>query len=214
MRISETFYSISGEGVHAGIPAMFIRLQGCNLRCGYCDTKYAQDPSGGIELKADEIVSNNKSRWVVITGGEPLMQEGELELLVDTLHLQKKKVEIETNGSFHPPIWFRSADSWSVDVKCPCSGLSYGTFKTQWLTKLRKQDQLKFVVGAVEDLRFVNSFISSSRVRPTLLISPMTNDDGKWNTEWLQQCTEFCKENDVRLSLQLHKIIWGNKRGV
>jgi len=228
MKVNEVFYSLSGEGVHAGIPTVFIRLQGCNLRCSYCDTGYALDPTGGEEMTQDEVLSRIAGwilgRWVLITGGEPLLQGDEVGVLVNRLQFRGRSVEVETNGSIDPPNWARLVDSWSVDVKCPSSGPAYGVFRAEWLRKLRKQDQLKFVVGTQEDLDFVVSgFLGGTKLRPVILISPVTGVllDKKqgtveeyWNREWLQKCAEFCKEQNVRMSLQLHKLIWGDKKGV
>ena len=223
MKISEIFYSISGEGVHAGIPTVFVRLAGCNLDCSYCDTRYARD---GEELTPMQIVGRVRSfssrcGWVMITGGEPLTQD--IFELVRQLKGSRYSIEIETNGSIDPPMdWFKYVDSWVPDVKCPSSGSSYGSFRTKWLKKLRKQDSLKFVVGTQEDLDFVRGFLNDVRIRPTILISPVTGvllnkKEGTveeyWFKPWLQECAEFCKEQNVRMSLQLHKIIYGNERG-
>lgn len=224
MLISEIFASLSGEGIHAGIPTVFIRLAGCNLDCSFCDAQYAR--KGGEDmtpLQIDDRVKNFNSKygWTVITGGEPLVQD--VFELVRQLKGSRYKVEIETNGSVDPPFWFKLVDCWSVDVKCPSSGPAYGTFRRRWLTKLRKQDQLKFVVGTQEDLDFVKGFLSGARLRPTILVSPIAgillNKKEKtveeyWNREWLQEVAELCLEQNVRMSLQLHKIIWGNKKGV
>lgn len=227
MKVCEIFHSLSGEGVHAGIPTVFVRLVGCNLRCNYCDTQYAWE--GGKQLSTEQILERiyelSKSvRWVLITGGEPLFQSVEVGVLVRKLRFRNYMVEIETNGSIGPPTkWFSEVDCWSVDVKCPSSGSSYGTFRTEWLRKLRKQDQLKFVVGTQEDLDFVRGFLNDTLLKPTVLISPMAGVlvnkkegviEEYWNREWLQECAEFCKEQDVRMSLQSHKVIWGNKEGV
>lgn len=219
MKISEIFYSISGEGIHAGTPTVLVRLQGCNLRCDYCDTEYALDPLGGEELSMMQIVSRlqlNPTAPVLITGGEPLLQS-EVGGLAAAICGRRIEVEIETNGSLDPPLWFELVDSWNVDVKCPSSGPAYGTFRTEWLRKLRKQDQLKFVVGTQEDLGFVRGFLNDTRIKPIVLVSPIAevgNPLGNWNREWLQEVAEFCKERNVRMSLQLHKVIWGSRRGV
>ena len=231
MKVSEIFFSISGEGRNAGIPTVFVRLAGCNLDCTYCDTQYARE--GGDELTVDEVVKKVKvvkkvrgfreSGWCLITGGNPLYQVGDVHKLVQELKDAAYLVEIEENGSIDPPVWFGIVDSWVTDVKCPSSGPSYGSFRTGWLKKLRKQDSLKFVVGTQEDLDFVRGFLNNTRLRPTVLVSPVTGillnkKEGTiseyWNREWLQECTEFCKVQNVRLSLQIHKIIYGDKRGV
>ncbi len=227
MRVNEIFYSLSGEGVHAGIPTVFVRLVGCNLDCTYCDTQYALDPKDAEELTFLDIIGCvnkfmlGEAGWVLITGGEPLTHYCK-ELVIE-LRRRLYRVEIETNGSIDPPGWFNLVHCWSVDVKCPSSGLSYGSFRPRWLKRLRKQDQLKFVVGTQEDLDFVKGFLNEVSIKPTVLISPITvlMQDKKqgtvqeyWNRDWLQECADFCKEHDVRMSLQLHKIVYGDKKGV
>jgi len=227
MKVSGVFYSISGEGIHVGIPTVFIRLAGCDLDCTWCDTRYAQKPEQGEEVDVTDVMKRvrgfKNDGWVLITGGNPLCQMGAVRDLVNALKAGRYLVEVEENGSIDPPEWSMLVDSWSVDVKCPSSGPSYGTFRRRWLTRLRKQDQLKFVVGTQEDLNFVRGFLNGARLRPTILISPIVD----WEVyhdidpalrglqlEWLQEVAEFCKELSVRMSLQLHRIIWENKEGV
>lgn len=228
MRINEIFYSIQGEGVHQGIPMVFVRLQGCNLipHCSYCDTKYAQADKEGKEVSVDYVVEEVTKLlpyykgWVCITGGEPLWQEEELEKLVRKLKQGGYQITIETNGSFKLPRWYTLVDSWSADIKCPSSGVC-GVSREDWL-HTRICDQIKLVVGNTEDLIFVQGVIKRPP-SPTVLVSPITNIliDGAelrmeeyWNREWLQEVWEFCLENRVRWSLQQHKIVWGNKIGV
>ena len=221
MKINETFYSLSGEGTSMGVPTIFVRLSGCNLDCTHCDTQYAQECKE--ELSVSEIMSRlqlNPIAPLLITGGEPLVQADEVGNLV--FATGRRRTEIETNGSIDPPSWFKDVDCWSVDVKCPSSG-SYGSFKTKWLRRMRKRDQLKFVVGTLEDLDFVKGFLNGTNLKSTVLISPMASIllnkkegiiEEYWNREWLQEVAEFCKEQNVRMSLQLHKIIYGDVRGV
>ncbi len=223
MRINEIFYSLSGEGTSMGVPAIFVRLSGCNLNCSYCDTQYAQEYRE--DLRVTQIVLRlqlNPIVPLIITGGEPLVQADEVGNLV--FATSGRRTEIETNGSIDPPkSWFKDVGCWSVDVKCPSSGPSYGSFKTKWLKRLRKQDQLKFVVGTQEDLDFVKGFLNGMTLKPTVLISPMASIllnkkegiiEEYWNREWLQEVAEFCKEQNARMSLQLHKIIYGDRKGV
>ena len=231
MKVTEIFVSLSGEGVHAGIPTVFVRLTGCNLRCVYCDTKYAFE--GGEGLTPAQIVDrvrrfNSKCKWAMITGSEPLLSnEHDLFELVRQLKGLEYSIEIETNGSIDPPPagsfgWFSLVDSWNVDVKCPSSGPAYGSFRRRWLTKLRKRDQLKFVVGTEEDLNFVRGFLNGNRCRATKLISPMLpnspnsqfGDVLMSQRPWLQTVWEFCVKNNVRWSFQQHKLVFGNKKGV
>ena len=208
MRIQSIYYSISGEGVHAGIPSLIIRLQGCNLRCTWCDTAYSQDPKEGVEIPVATILEKTPwPRWALITGGEPLVQFRELSALVSGLRRCGVRVEIETNGSIAPPSWWQAVESWSVDIKCPsssmCGNSNYAWFGT------RECDQIKFVVKDEEDLAFAKQIIAAHKAcSPTILISPTY----PWSSEWLLRCVDFCKAWEVRLSLQLHKIIFGAER--
>jgi 7-carboxy-7-deazaguanine synthase len=227
MRVSEIFSSLQGEGVRVGVPMVFVRLAGCNLRCAYCDTDYARDPASGVEMSVPRVVEAVRALratgWVCVTGGDPLYQGPEVYLLVEALGALGYVVEVFENGSYDPPEWFREVDSWCVDVKCPSSGPSYGTFRPRWLKRLRKRDALKFVVGNAEDLNFVRGLVDGSRLRPALLVSPMAmtlvnKREGTieefWNREWLREVWEFCVANNLRYSLQIHKLVYGNKKGV
>lgn len=234
MRKNEVFFSIQGEGVYAGMPTVFIRLNGCNLRCVWCDTKYAQDVFGGSEATVADICDEVLIKapeffgWVCITGGEPLFQANELESLIRALRDRGHRIEIETNGSILPPTWSDLVDSWCVDMKCPSSGMQDKN-QESWFNA-RPQDQIKFVVSDEKDLEFTRAMLSRHpavefefRYDPTILISPVINStiqlgmkkDYYMSGVWFQRCVEFVKEHNLRLSLQLHKFIWPpDQRGV
>jgi 7-carboxy-7-deazaguanine synthase len=230
MRVNEIFYSVQGEGVYTGIPMVFIRFAGCNLlqHCSYCDTSYAWSPKDGKEMSIEEVVeevsklSPHYKSWVCITGGEPLWQQDELELLVRELKKGGYLITIETNGSFEPPRWYTLVDSWNADIKCPFSGVC-GVSKETWF-RTRYCDQIKFVVGDTEDLEFTRKMLNKHKAdSPQILVSPIAmqlvnKKEGKieeyWNREWLREVAEFCKTERVRYSLQIHKLIWGDKKGV
>ena len=229
MRVNEVFLSLQGEGVNVGVPTAFVRLQGCNLCCSWCDTKHAQDPDGG-ELMTPTQVANTvwkmtsyRGRWVCITGGEPFFHLAELRELIEALRrLNSYLIEVETNGSFGPPKWFSLVDSWVADIKCPSSGVC-GTSKVDRWFDMRRKDQVKFVVANVEDLDFVRQTLKSRRCIPTVLVSPAAGvlvdkkqgtTEEYWNREWLQEVWRFCVEMNVRFSLQMHKAVFGNRKGV
>lgn len=230
MRVSEVFYGVQGEGIYQGIPMVFIRLQGCPLipKCRFCDTSYAWDPNEGEEWSNNDLIqevsklSSYYQSWCQITGGEPLWQKDALEELVRLLKKGGYRVTIETNGSFEPPRWWTLVDSWSADIKCPSSGVC-GVSKEDWF-HTRGTDAIKFVVGNMEDLDFARDMINKHKAsNPVVLISPaagmlVNKQEGiieeYWNKGWLQECWEFCLEMRVRWSLQQHKIVWGNKKGV
>lgn len=229
MRINEVFYSIQGEGTLQGVPMVFIRTQGCNLLppgCSFCDTPWAQDANKGKEMPRLDIVdevmrlSPRRNSWVCITGGEPLWQEDELEELVRLLKTESYKVTIETNGSLPVPRWYGLVDSWNADIKCPSTGVC-GVSKEDWF-KTRICDQVKFVVSNKDDLDYASGVIKKHWAdNPVILVSPVASHVPKWEViedfwsrEWLQEVAEFCKKENVRLSLQLHKILWGDRKGV
>ena len=149
MTICEIFYSIQGESTYSGLPCVFIRTSGCNLRCSYCDTRYAYQ--GGIDVSVADIlaqVRSYKCRLVEITGGEPLLQEN-LNLLVRSLLEDGYEVLLETNGSLS----VESVDPRVVkimDLKCPDSGMSQ---RICWenLQHLTGHDQVKFVLSSRRD---------------------------------------------------------------
>jgi len=224
IKVYKIFYSIQGEGVHQGVPMVFIRFAGCNMlpRCSYCDTSYAWDPQDGKDMDVPSIIeeirildSNYHKPWICITGGEPLWQSDGLVSLVRRLRKLGYHTTVETNGSFEVPKWYLLVHSWSADIKCPSSGVC-GVSKAEWFNT-RKQDQVKFVVSTKEDLDFTKKMIDKHITgKPTILVSPAADADkeGNWNKEWLQEVAEFTKEIGVRFSLQVHKVIWGDIQGV
>jgi len=217
IKISEVFLSLQGEGLYAGEPTCFIRFQGCNLfpnGCTYCDTAYAQ-ALGGQEVTVEEIVKKVRDLspmgWVCITGGEPLNQLEGLEALVEALNSYKYRVEIETNGTIPKPSWYGIVDSWSADIKCPSSGVT--SLVDEWFGA-RKEDQLKFVCGTKEDLAYTQKLIETKARRPKVLVSPVGDSDGHFKEDWLREVWQFCIEERVRFSLQIHKVVFGNRKGV
>lgn len=221
LSISEIFYSLQGEGVYSGLPTVFIRFQGCNLmpRCSYCDTVYAQDGSEGTLMDIEEVLekvqtySPHYKSWICITGGEPLFQLDALCELVKRLKSYGYSVEVETNGSIRKPIWWTRVDSWVADIKCPSSGVCGVSLIDDWFNT-RSTDQVKFVVGTKEDLDFTRKEIYKNVAKnPVVLVGPVMTRQ-LHEREWLQEVAEFCKEEKVRYNLQLHRIIYGNKKGV
>ena len=200
----------------------FIRFAGCNLNCVWCDTAYARTSRTPPLCKPVRDIDPDL-RWVCITGGEPLVQEDALASLILNLKKRRKKIEIETNGSIEPPMWafittkfdgedIDMVDSWVVDIKLPSSGnIIDPEIIRSWIRQVCPKDQLKFVVGENRgDLDEAASWISyaSTRTQAPIIISPVMPATKKWMAE----VAEFCMAHNVRLSLQLHKIIWGNRR--
>ena len=224
MFITEIFKSIQGEGTCAGLPCVFVRLTGCNLRCTWCDTAYAFH--GGKKLSVDDVMarvdelaarpqdgsgSQAAVPLVELTGGEPLLQE-EIYPLAEKLIDAGYTVMIETSGErFIGRL--PSQVIKIVDVKCPDSGEA-NTFDMRNLDALTKEDEVKFVLSTRRDYEFAREFTRTHqlvhRVRQ-VLFSPVFDDpEGKWQGLQPRALVEWILEDGltVRLGLQLHKFVW------
>jgi 7-carboxy-7-deazaguanine synthase len=210
MRVSEIFFSVQGEGSRVGRPCVFVRFTGCDLRCGYCDTAYAFH--GGRELARPEIlaeVRRHPCRFVLLTGGEPTLQQ-DLPELARELLAAGYEVALETHGQRPldaiPPEVIRIAD-----VKTPGSGEPARDLS--FLDRLLPHDELKFVVCSEDDFRWSLDVIRRHRLegRLELLLSPVHGKvDPKDLARWILEAGL-----QARLNLQLHKVIWGPQaRGV
>lgn len=207
MQINEIFYSLQGEGKNVGLPTIFVRTAGCNLRCSYCDTTYAYGQGEPMQVPKIIEVMRRWSCWrVCITGGEPLLQE-ELPQLVDALLADGYGVEVETNGS-RDVAWLIGRDvTVSLDVKCPSSGMSKEMCRDN-IGLLRPRDQLKFVIGTEEDYRYARDILDRYAPGCEVVMQPVW-ESGVALADWIVR-----DEIEVRLSVQLHKILWGSRRGV
>lgn len=190
-----------------GTPTYFIRTAGCNLRCSWCDTTYAQEDGKDMEIDdLIDLVANVKN--VCITGGEPMLQEDMPELLDKLLKLDKKIV-IETNGSVDiSSIPNDERIIISLDVKCPSSGMSENN-RMENLQYIQKKDQIKFVIGDNVDLNYAMRFIRENPVDTNIIFSPVGGMDLRPIAVEVVH-----RKLDVRVLPQLHKIIWGDKRSV
>jgi 7-carboxy-7-deazaguanine synthase len=221
MFITEIFKSIQGEGTRAGLPCIFVRLTGCNLRCTWCDTAYAfhGGKKMGVEealQQVDELTGRGENgaaavELVELTGGEPLLQE-EIYPLAEKLLAAGYTVMAETSGERFigklPKAVIRI-----VDVKCPDSGEA-DTFEMRNLAELTREDEVKFVIRSRKDYEFAREFTRehglSQRVRE-VLFSPVHDDpQGKWTGLEPRELVEWMLKDglNVRLGLQLHKIVW------
>ncbi|MBM4406631.1 MAG: radical SAM protein [Chloroflexi bacterium] len=212
MRISEIFYSIQGEGVYAGVPMVFVRLQGCPFRCTWCDSVYTWDPKGGEEM-ALEAVLGAAAKWpakhACITGGEPLAQPREFKELAKALKQRDYFIAVETSGGYALPM-DAPVDSWVMDIKCPGSVMERHN-KYGELARLRGCDQVKFVVASRRDFDFALDVLRKHPTRAAVLFSPA------WDQVNPAELAEWVKSDapNARLSLQIHKVIWApNRRGV
>lgn len=208
-RVNEIFHSIEGEGARAGLPATFVRLVGCNLRCSYCDTTYAFEPGPTDELlTADEIAARAAgfgARAVTVTGGEPLLQD--LGPLFDAL--DAFEVNVETNGSIELPAP-RPHVFYTMDWKSPSSG-EEARMRADNLARLTESDVLKFVVGTEADLRAAEAVLAAYKPAAQVFFSPVFGQIP------LVEIADFLVERNLnaRLQVQLHKIVWDpDARGV
>ncbi len=211
--VTEIFDSIQGESSYAGFPCSFVRLTGCNLRCKYCDTKYAYN--NGISMSVKQVAERIEKyghRLIEITGGEPLLQIESVNLLAETLFAKEDYIILlETNGSLDisktNPRIIRI-----MDIKCPDSGMA-DKMDFNNFNRLRVGDEIKFVLSSYEDYlwalnllrndfqdRKFKTFFSPvyGQISPNILAKWMIDDNVS-----------------ARLQLQLHKILWPNaNRGV
>jgi 7-carboxy-7-deazaguanine synthase len=209
MRISEIFYSLQGEGILTGLPTIFVRTTGCNLRCTWCDTQFAYE--GGGEIAVDHIVSNLEDfpvKRVCITGGEPLLQE-ELPILISRLLDSGYEVSLETNGSksIRGYLEFGSLVI-SLDIKCPKSEM-HESMDFLNIKRLRDKDQLKFVIADEGDYEYSKGILSEHKPQCNIIMMPVGGIELKDLAEWVLR-----DGLDVRALPQLQKIIWGDIRGI
>lgn len=214
MKVTEIFHSIEGEGIEIGRPEVFIRLAGCNLKCDWCDTKYALE--NGVEMSVGEIireVSKYPCKSVSITGGEPLLQRKELQELVRKLKESGYWIQINTNGTVFSPEVFKLVDLVTMDCKCPSSGMKSD------LDVLRKtkdlfasKSQFKFVISDEEDYRYAREVIASfPKDALNVVLQP------EWNSiDFAGKLVNLIIKDKlkVRLIIQQQKIIWGTRSGV
>lgn len=222
MRIAEIFYSVQGEGALIGVPSVFVRTSGCNLRCVWCDTPYTSWQPEGDELSLDEILArvDAKTRHVVVTGGEPMIAPQIVEL-TEKLATRGLHITIETAGTVYKPV---RCDLMSISPK-----LAHSTPPGEWSAtheRLRIQPdalrnlmdafdyQLKFVVAAPEDMDEIRPLIERLQAdRSKVILMPEGIDPVALRQRgiWL---AEICKQEGFRFSPRLHVDLYGNTRGM
>lgn len=227
MKISEIFYSIQGEGSLVGIPSVFVRTSGCNLRCTWCDTPYASWQPEGEDLTIDRIaarVAEFGASHVVVTGGEPMIAP-EITLLTESLHAAEMHITIETAGTVCQPVrcdlmsispklanstpWEREGGRWAAQHE-----------RTRYKPDVLKQlitdyaYQLKFVVASEPDLAEIEKIRNELAVpAASVILMPegVNRDVLRERGLWL---VEICKQLGYRFSPRLHVELWGDRRGI
>jgi 7-carboxy-7-deazaguanine synthase len=219
MQITEIYKSIQGESTHAGLPCVFVRLTGCNLRCSWCDSEYTF--TGGHRMTMEEVVQEverlSPSGLVEITGGEPMLQEREVVPLMQRLLDDGYTVLLETSGE-RPLERVPKGVVKIVDVKCPNSG-EPDSFQMQNLDALDSADEVKFVLSDRTDYEFARDFVTRydlARRVTAVLFSPAFSKDASGPRDSShclldpRELAEWILADNVpaRLSLQIHKFIW------
>ena len=207
LNITEIFFSLQGEAKEVGLPTVFVRLTGCPLRCNYCDTAYAF--KGNNPLTLDHIlneVSKYNTPYICVTGGEPMAQSNCLKLL-DCLIDEGYKVSMETSGSIDiAPV--NSKVSIVMDIKTP-SSTEEKQNRYENLPLLQSKDQLKFVIALRADFDWSCDLLKKNKVKSEVLFSPVYESlEPVQLADWILE-----KKINVRLQVQLHKILWGDQKG-
>jgi 7-carboxy-7-deazaguanine synthase len=227
MKIAEIFYSIQGEGILVGVPSVFVRTSGCNLRCTWCDTPYTSWNPEGAEKSIDEIMHQVRgfgAKHVVITGGEPMIAPGVVDLAKD-LRVAGSHITIETAGTVYHDL---PCDLMSISPKL-ANSTPHEREEGEWAAqhdRLRYQPnilkslmnayeyQLKFVVASPDDLKEIEAVIrdlQADRERVVLMAEGTRAETIAERAQWI---AEICKREGFRYSPRLHIDLWGDRRGV
>ena len=223
MKIAEVFYSVQGEGALVGVPSVFVRTSGCNLRCVWCDTPYTSWNPEGADLSLESILAQvsayKQAKHVVLTGGEPMIAPQIVELST-RLRERGLHITVETAGTVYKPV---ACDLMSISPK-----LAHSTPPGEWsatherlriqadvLRRLMRdyQHQLKFVVAAPGDLEEIHRLLSelaAERSRVILMAEGIDASELRRRGVWL---AEICKQEGFRFSPRLHVDLYGNTRG-
>ena len=222
----EIFHSLQGEGASIGVPTVFLRLAQCNLTCSWCDTKYTWDwksfsfDDEVMELPVEDVEARILSYdrpHLVITGGEPMMQQRALATLVSTLHDRGFFCEVETNGTLAPsPEMVQGVSQWNVSPKLSNSGVDIG--KREVPDALRAYSGLenayfKFVIAEPQDVEEVLDIVGRYAVAPDRVILMPEGTERRVIEERGQWVADLCAEHGFRFSTRMHILLWGDKRG-
>ena len=223
MKIAEVFFSVQGEGMLVGVPSVFVRTSGCNLRCRWCDTPYTSWEPGGEQMEIREILDRVRgfgARHVVVTGGEPMIAPG-IEDLTRLLREEGRHITIETAGTLTRAV---ACDLMSISPKLANStrvgawnlALEWLRYQPEVLSELIRgyEYQLKFVIRDPEDLDEVERVVAGLGADPNrvvLMPEGINRDLLRERALWI---VEACKRRNYRFSPRLHIDLWGDRRGV
>jgi organic radical activating enzyme len=222
----EIFYSIQGEGANIGKPAVFLRLGLCNLKCEWCDTKYTWDwtvynaQEQLVELSSEDTehrILNFNCTYLVVTGGEPLIQQKQIIPLLESLKNKGFFIEIETNGTILPDQRLIGlVDHWSVSPKLQNAGNSKADREIDAVYKLFNtldSSHFKYVLQSETEFGEVQQLVKQHNINPhKIILMPEAQNkaDLLMRSRWL---VELCKSGGYTFSLRLHILLWGNERG-
>ncbi|OQY09930.1 MAG: putative 7-carboxy-7-deazaguanine synthase QueE [Fusobacteriia bacterium 4572_132] len=219
-KVVEKFISVNGEGQKSGELSVFIRFAGCNLDCTYCDTKWANQKDVAYELMTENeiysYIEGTGIKNITLTGGEPLLQENFEKLLEKLSEDENINIEIETNGSIDVSKFIKKTikrPSFTLDYKSKSSKMEDKMLFENY-NYINKNDTVKFVVGTMEDLKKSKLIMDKYELpkKTTVFFSPVF---GKIEMSDIVEYMKVNKMNDVKLQIQLHKIIWDvTKKGV
>ena len=211
--VTEIFYSLQGETSLIGVPFVFVRLTGCNLRCTYCDSVYSF--KGGKRMSFEEVLNEIRRysvKHVLMTGGEPLLQRGTLPF-IDLLNQEGYRVSIETHGEVSIEAAAQKARI-IMDIKTPGSKMSRGYYEKN-LGFLKKSDEVKFVITSESDYEWARDIVQKTKfLADEILFSPVMKtkgSPGEYEGIEPKRLAERILQDQlpVRFQLQLHKLLWG-----
>jgi 7-carboxy-7-deazaguanine synthase len=226
MKVSEIFYSIQGEGILAGVPSVFVRLSGCNLRCVWCDTPYTSWNPEGSTIPLEEVVASVRGyapSHAVVTGGEPMIFPESVEL-TRSLKQAGLHVTVETAGTMYQPV---ACDLMSISPKL-ANSTPYERDGGRWAQhhdQLRYQPevlrrlmaeysyQLKFVVTAPDDMEEIKKIVEETAADPACVVLMPEGTDRETIRERALWLVDLCKREHFRYGPRLHVDLWGNERG-
>ncbi len=215
INLNECFKSIQGEGQSLGMPILFIRLSGCNLRCNFCDTTYHTDIKyTEITPELDKLLQENKE-WC-ITGGEPLLQQDEISNLIEKYN--PRHIEIETNGTIAPfPDLYRNSIQWNISPKNPDHN-EVKNIKYNFLSFIGRQlstdYNIKFVYSNKEDEKFIEDILDKYNLDENNIYIMPEGATRKEQDDNMKDVIDYCIKNNFNFSPRLHVLVWDSKKGV